>query len=93
MEKSLKKGQLEIQNAKLVAVDNQYPQRDYEVSVTLPEFTCATGVLFTGSGRELGEGVGVALTTGAIWAALVGVIVLVTCAALVDLGLSGVEQG
>ena len=40
MEKSLKKGKLEIQNAKLIAVDNQYPQRDYEVSITLSEFTC-----------------------------------------------------
>jgi 7-cyano-7-deazaguanine reductase len=31
---------MEIQNARLVAVPNQYPDRDTEVSVTLPEFTC-----------------------------------------------------
>ena len=35
-----KKGELEIQQSKLTAVDNQYPHRDYEISVTLPEFTC-----------------------------------------------------
>ena len=35
-----KKGELEIQQSKLAAVDNQYPHRDYEISVTLPEFTC-----------------------------------------------------
>lgn len=35
-----KKGDLEIRNASLTAVPNQYPNRDYEVSITLPEFTC-----------------------------------------------------
>ena len=35
-----KKGTLEIQNAKLTAVPNPYPDRDYEVSITLPEYTC-----------------------------------------------------
>lgn len=40
MKSELKKGQIEIQNARLTAVPNQYPERDYEVSVTLPEFTC-----------------------------------------------------
>lgn len=35
-----KKGTLEIQNAKLMAVPNQYPDRDYEVSIDLPEYTC-----------------------------------------------------
>jgi 7-cyano-7-deazaguanine reductase len=35
-----KKGTLEILNAKLIAVPNQYPDRDYEVSITLPEYTC-----------------------------------------------------
>jgi 7-cyano-7-deazaguanine reductase len=34
------KGILEILNAKLAAVPNQYPDRDTEVSITLPEFTC-----------------------------------------------------
>ena len=36
----MKKGQKAIQEAKLTAVENQYPHRDYEVSITLPEFTC-----------------------------------------------------
>lgn len=36
----MKKGQKAIQEAKLTTVDNQYPHRDYEVSITLPEFTC-----------------------------------------------------
>ena len=40
MLKELKKGQIEIANSKLIAVDNKYPHRDYEVSITLPEFTC-----------------------------------------------------
>jgi 7-cyano-7-deazaguanine reductase len=35
-----KKGTLEIRNARLASVPNQYPDRDYEVSITLPEFTC-----------------------------------------------------
>ncbi|MFH1941348.1 MAG: preQ(1) synthase [bacterium] len=36
----LKKGQREIQESKLESVENKYPHRDYEVSITLPEFTC-----------------------------------------------------
>ena len=36
----LKKGQREIQESKLATVENKYPHRDYEVSITLPEFTC-----------------------------------------------------
>ena len=37
---NLKRGEREIQDNKLVAVENHYPHRDYEVSITLPEFTC-----------------------------------------------------
>ena len=37
---SLKKGQREILESKLTTVENRYPNRDYEVSITLPEFTC-----------------------------------------------------
>ena len=40
MNSQVKKGTLEIRNAKLAAVPNQYPDRDYEVSIALPEFTC-----------------------------------------------------
>jgi 7-cyano-7-deazaguanine reductase len=40
LEEPLKKGTLEIRDAKLTAVSNQYPDRDYEVSINLPEFTC-----------------------------------------------------
>ena len=40
MNSQAKKGTLEIRDAKLAAVPNQYPNRDYEVSITLPEFTC-----------------------------------------------------
>ena len=36
----LKKGQKKIIKSKLTAVENKYPHRDYEVSITLPEFTC-----------------------------------------------------
>jgi len=36
----LKRGQKEIRDSKLTVVDNQYPDRDYQVDVTLPEFTC-----------------------------------------------------
>lgn len=39
MEK-LKRGTKAILKAKLTAVPNPYPDRDYEVSITLPEFTC-----------------------------------------------------
>jgi 7-cyano-7-deazaguanine reductase len=35
-----KKGELEIQQSKLSRVENKYPHRDYEISITLPEFTC-----------------------------------------------------
>ena len=40
MKKTLKKGQREILESRLAAVKNLYPHRDYEVSITLPEFTC-----------------------------------------------------
>jgi len=36
----LKKGQKKIRKSTLTAVENKYPRRDYEVSITLPEFTC-----------------------------------------------------
>jgi len=36
----MKKGTKAILEAKLTAVSNPYPDRDYEVSITLPEFTC-----------------------------------------------------
>ena len=36
----MKKGQEEILNAKLMAVENKYANRDYEINITLPEFTC-----------------------------------------------------
>jgi len=36
----MKKGQEEILNVKLMAVENKYPNRDYEINITLPEFTC-----------------------------------------------------
>jgi 7-cyano-7-deazaguanine reductase len=40
MKPRTKTGTVAIRNAKLVAVPNQYPDRDTEVSITLPEFTC-----------------------------------------------------
>jgi 7-cyano-7-deazaguanine reductase len=40
LEGSTKKGDLAIRDARLTAVPNQYPGRDYEVEITLPEFTC-----------------------------------------------------
>jgi len=40
MVKPLKKGQKEIFESKLETVQNKYPGRDYEISITLPEFTC-----------------------------------------------------
>jgi len=40
MTKKLKRGQKAILTSRLTAVKNQYPQRDYEVDITLPEFTC-----------------------------------------------------
>ena len=40
MGEKLKRGQKAIQQSKLTAVKNQYPDRDYEVKVTVPEFTC-----------------------------------------------------
>jgi len=40
MTKPLKKGQKEILEFKLTTVENKYPHRNYEVSITLPEFTC-----------------------------------------------------
>ena len=38
--KKTKRGHLEIQKSRLTAVPNLYPHRDYEVDITLPEFTC-----------------------------------------------------
>lgn len=38
--KKVKKGEREIKEAKLTVVDNKYPDREYEVNITLPEFTC-----------------------------------------------------
>lgn len=35
-----KRGQRAIQESRLTAVANPYPDRDYEVNITLPEFTC-----------------------------------------------------
>ena len=40
MKEPLKRGQKEILESKLTVVENQYPDRDYEVNITLPEFTC-----------------------------------------------------
>ena len=40
MARQLKKGTLAIKNAQLTPVPNHYPDRDYEVSITLPEYTC-----------------------------------------------------
>jgi len=37
---SEKKGTKEIRESELTAVPNHYPDRDYEVNITLPEFTC-----------------------------------------------------
>jgi len=36
----LKRGQREILEAKLEVFDNKYPHRDYEITITDPEFTC-----------------------------------------------------
>jgi 7-cyano-7-deazaguanine reductase len=40
MSEPLKRGQKEILESKLAVVGNKYPDRDYEVNITLPEFTC-----------------------------------------------------
>ncbi len=40
MGKALKHGQKVILENQLTPVENKYPERDYEVSITLPEFTC-----------------------------------------------------
>jgi len=40
MTKRMKSGQHEILKSRLTAVKNKYPHRDYEVEITLPEFTC-----------------------------------------------------
>ena len=37
---NLKRGQKEILDSKLTTVENKYPNRDYEINITLPEFTC-----------------------------------------------------
>ena len=36
----MKKGQEEIRESRLTAVENKYAHRDYEVNITFPEFTC-----------------------------------------------------
>ena len=36
----MKKGERKIKESKLTAVNNKYPHRDYEVNISLPEFTC-----------------------------------------------------
>lgn len=33
-------GEKEIKNAKIKTIKNKYPNRDYWISITLPEFTC-----------------------------------------------------
>lgn len=38
--KEMKRGTKEILESQLTAVPNHYPERDYEVNITLPEFTC-----------------------------------------------------
>lgn len=40
MGEKLKRGQKAIQQSRLRAVGNQYSDRDYEVNISLPEFTC-----------------------------------------------------
>ena len=40
MNKELKRGQKEILESKLETVENKYLDRDYEINITLPEFTC-----------------------------------------------------
>lgn len=36
----IKQGQKKIIKSKLITVKNKYPERDYEINITLPEFTC-----------------------------------------------------
>lgn len=36
----MKRGTKEILESTLMQVENHYPDRDYEVDITLPEFTC-----------------------------------------------------
>lgn len=40
MKERLKPGQKKILESKLTTVQNEYPHRDYQVEITLPEFTC-----------------------------------------------------
>jgi 7-cyano-7-deazaguanine reductase len=40
MAPKLKKGQIEIRDSRLTAVENRYPDRDYDIRICLPEFTC-----------------------------------------------------
>ncbi len=40
MEKKLKYGEKEIQEAKLEPWENPYPDRNYTIDITFPEFTC-----------------------------------------------------
>ncbi|MCF7884877.1 MAG: preQ(1) synthase [Candidatus Marinimicrobia bacterium] len=35
-----KKGTKEIREAELIAIENKYPDRDYQIDIELPEFTC-----------------------------------------------------
>ena len=36
----LKRGQKEILESRLEVFENKYPERDYEITITNPEFTC-----------------------------------------------------
>jgi len=40
MSKEMKKGTREIREAELTPIENQYPDRDYQIDIELPEFTC-----------------------------------------------------
>ena len=40
MKTNKSKGQIEIEKAKLVSIPNKYPGRDYEIFISIPEFTC-----------------------------------------------------
>jgi 7-cyano-7-deazaguanine reductase len=40
MERKLKYGEKEIQEAKLEPWENPYPDRNYTIDITFPEFTC-----------------------------------------------------
>jgi 7-cyano-7-deazaguanine reductase len=40
MKKKNKRGERQILESKLTSVKNKYPNRDYEITITLPEYTC-----------------------------------------------------